>query len=57
MNKYILTITYKKGAVKETTKYFNNAKEAKEETDKVLYCMLFANHGIEIDSVSLEELH
>lgn len=57
MNKYILTITYKKGAIKETTKYFNNAKEAKEETDKALYCMLFANDAIEIDSVSLEELH
>lgn len=57
MSKYILTINYKKGAIKETTKYFNNAKEAKEEMDKALYCMLFANDAIEIDSVSLEELH
>lgn len=56
MNKYILTINYKKG-VKEATKYFDNAKEAKEEMDKALYCMLFANDAIEIDSVSLEELH
>ena len=57
MNKYILTITYKKGAIKETTKYFDNAKEAKEATHSALYCMLFANDGFEIDSVSLEELH
>lgn len=57
MTKYILTVSYKKGAVKETYKYFDNAKDAKEEMDKVLYCMLFANDAIDIDSVSLEELH
>ena len=57
MKTYLLTITYKKGDVKETYKYFNNEKEAKEAAHNAIDCMLFANHGIYIDSVSLEETH